>query len=54
MPLLRSWEKSITPWCYKDVAPSGATGGLLFGQSRRDSKRRTLRLALWRLALMAA
>src|SRR5688572_991257 len=35
MPLLRSWEKSITTGCYKDVAPSGATGGRLFGQSRR-------------------
>jgi len=43
MPLLRSWEKSITTGCYKVVAPSGATGGRLFGQSRPIQ--RTLGLA---------
>ena len=45
MPLLWSWERSIATVCYKDFAPSGATGGRLFGQSQRDSKCRTLGLA---------
>ena len=27
MPLLRSWEKSISTGCYKDVAPTGLQSG---------------------------